>query len=160
MRASLAFAAFAALGPVAGAARAADDHDFLTKALQGDNSEMRLGHMAQERGVSPGTRQFGRALEDDHRHAREMTLPVAQAHGVAPTDEMAPEAREEADKLRGLDGRAFDREFARYMVEDHRKDISDFEKQVRRGDRATARLARETLPTLRKHLRMAERLAR
>ena len=54
---------------------------------------------------------------------------------------------------------AFDREFARYMVQDHKTDISDFEKQVATGDKATADLARQTLPVLRKHLATAEHLA-
>jgi hypothetical protein len=42
------------------------------------------------------------------------------------------------------------------MVHDHREDIAKFEAQARTGERNTARLAREQLPTLRKHLRIAE----
>ena len=142
------------------AASAASDTDFLKKAMQGDNSEMKLGKIAAERGASPGVRSFGRTLEADHAKAKQEALPVARRHGLKPTDAMAPEARKEQGKLSALSGAAFDREFARYMVEDHKKDISDFERQVRHGDPSTARLARQTLPALRKHLRMAQALAR
>ncbi len=84
---------------------------------------------------------------------------MAQGHGVGDTAELAPEAKAEARKLERLSGPAFDREFARYMVTDHRKDIADFEKAARSRDRATAALARETLPDLRKHLKTAQQLA-
>lgn len=71
---------------------------------------------------------------------------------------MMPEARSEYSKLQHLRGHAFDREVKRYMINDHRKDIGDFAEQARHGDRRTAALARAQLPTLRKHLRMAESL--
>jgi putative membrane protein len=144
---------------VAGAALASPDQTFLTKALMGDNSEMALGQMAQQRGASAATRDFGRMLNEDHAAAKAKALPVAQQHGVADTSEMAPEAKAEAKKLGTLSGPAFDREFARYMVRDHTKDIADFEKESKRGDSASAALARETLPDLRKHLKTAQQLA-
>ena len=143
-----------------GSAFAAGDKAFLNKAMEGDNSEMRLGQMAAQNGSSRGVREFGHMLNTDHAKAKADALPVAKAHGLAPTDEMAPEAKEEAGKLKDLTGTAFDREFASYMVDDHKKDIADFEKQARDGDRSTARLARATLPPLRRHLTTAEQLAR
>ena len=53
-------------------------------------------------------------------------------------------------------GWAFDREVRQYMINDHHKDISDFRKQVRSGDRWTSDLARRQLPALEKHLRLAQ----
>jgi putative membrane protein len=56
-----------------------------------------------------------------------------------------------------MSGPAFDREFVRYMIEDHRKDIHAFE-ATKVGLRPDGELARQTLPALRKHLEMAEQL--
>jgi putative membrane protein len=98
-------------------------------------------------------------LQQDHSQARDQAEAVARRMGVAGTREMAPEARAEERKLRRLSGPAFDREFVRYMVQDHRKDVHEFQEQSR-GRGPDAQLARETLPTLRKHLAMAERLQR
>lgn len=150
----------ACAGLAATAASARSDKEFLTKAMQGDNSEMKLGAMAAQRGDSPGVKDFGRMLNSDHAKAKSEVVPIARAHGLAATDAMAPEAKAEAVKLTGLSGAAFDREFANNMVDDHRHDISDFEKQSKIGDPATAKLARKQLPTLRKHLATAERLAK
>jgi putative membrane protein len=117
-----------------------------------------LGQLAAERGARPALRAYGQTLHDDHAQARQQVLPMAQQAGVAITEEPMPEAAKERRKLERLRGRDFDREFARYMVRDHRKDIADFQKQARRGGPA-GDLARQTLPVLRKHLQMAERLA-
>lgn len=149
----------AAMALIATPVLAAPPRQFLTKAIEGDNSEMRLGALAEQRGASPRVRDFGRTLQSDHAEARRQAVAVAQRMGVPATHEIAPEARAERRKLNRLSGRAFDREFARYMVEDHRKDIRDFEMQARSRDRATADLARQTLPALHKHLDMARDLA-
>lgn len=151
-------AAFACVGFSSGAL-AASDRQFLVKAMKGDNSEMSLGRVAERRGASAGVRRFGAMLVRDHAHAKAQALPVARAHGIRPTSAMLPEARAEARKLSHLRGARFDHEFARYMVNDHRKDIADFQQEARTGDRRTAALARQTLPTLRKHLRVAQSLA-
>jgi putative membrane protein len=132
---------------------------FLEDALKGDNSEMMLGALASERGESPDLRRYGQTLRDDHAQAREQVVPLARRAGVAITDQAAPEARQEKRKLERLHGRAFDREFASYMVKDHRKDIAEFEAEAR-GRGPTADLARQTLPTLRKHLAMAQEINR
>jgi putative membrane protein len=129
---------------------------FLQHAIQGDNSEARLGRLISRYGASAQVRDFGRTLTSDHSAARVQASAVARRMGVRPPTSMAPEARVEYAKLSHLRGRAFDREVRRYMINDHRKDIADFESQARGGDPRTAHLARMQLPTLRKHLRIAE----
>jgi putative membrane protein len=74
----------------------------------------------------------------------------------APTDPK-PEAKQEYDRLAKLSGAEFDKEFIKGMVEDHHKDIDAFEKQARAGN-AASKIAADQLPTLKKHLEMAEKL--
>ena len=126
-------AAIAGLISAPAAAQPGPARHFLEDALKGDNSEMMLGQMAAERGASPALRDFGRTLHDDHAHARNITLPLARQAGVPDTNRPMPEAAQERRKLERLHGRAFDREFASYMVKDHRKEIADFETDVLSG---------------------------
>lgn len=160
MRTALILAATAAtlLAAQPSAAQPGRDRQFLKDALQGDNSEMRLGDLAAQRAQDPAVRDFGRMLHDDHARSREEALRVAQQMGVRDTQAMAPEARQEARKLDRLRGRAFDREFVRYMVEDHRKDVAEFRRQARRGGPA-GDLAQRALPDLEHHLQMARQLS-
>jgi putative membrane protein len=137
---------------------AASASHFLSDAIKGDNSEARLGELIASRGHSADVRRFGNTLAFDHSKAREQAAVVARQMGVPIPSEMMPEARTELSKLQRLHGQAFDREVRRYMIEDHRKDISEFRKQARRGEPRTAALASAQLPTLKKHLRLAESL--
>lgn len=147
----------------AGAASAAGtipDRAFLAKALKGDNSEFALGTLAAKRGGSAGTREFGRMLAQDHgRAAGEVRALAKRMHAPTPSVPM-PEATAEYRKLQGLKGAAFDAEFARYMVEDHEKDIADYKAQaVGSRDPQVKALARRTLPVLKAHLATAHALA-
>jgi putative membrane protein len=134
----------------------ANTSDFMTKAIKGDNSESRLGALAVRSGHSAQVRRFGAMLVRDHDKARRQAVPVAARYGVPVPTAMADEAQAEYAKLKRMRGAAFDREFGRYMVDDHRKDIADFEKEVASRDPADVRaLARQTLPALRRHLAVA-----
>lgn len=133
---------------------------FMNDAVQGDRSESTLGRLIQSRGHSPAVRAYGSTLASDHSKAHVQALSLARRMGLPVFDTMMPEARKELAKLQRMNGRAFDREVRRYMIEDHIKDIAEFKSQARRGDRQTAALARQSLPVLKKHLRLAEALPR
>lgn len=131
--------------------------EFLTNAMKGDNSEIKLGQLAADKGQSAGTKSFGQTLVKDHTKAKQQVAAVDRSMGVSPTEDMMPEAQTEYTKLQSMSGTAFDREFASYMVNDHKKDISDFEAQAKATDQ-TGPLAEKQLPTLRKHLKLAQSL--
>jgi putative membrane protein len=61
--------------------------------------------------------------------------------------------QEHMNKLSGLTGDAFDREYINMMVKDHEKDVKEFEKASTKAKDADVRaFAAKTLPTLREHL--------
>jgi putative membrane protein len=151
---------FAAVYFSSAAAVAAPARQFLSDAIKGDNSEISAGRYIAAHGASAQVRSFGRTLYRDHSAARGQAVAIARQMGVRPPAGTTPEARAEMRHLMRLHGRAFDMEVRRGMVEDHQADIAKFEAQVRMGDRRTATLARRQLPTLRKHLRIAESLRR
>ena len=142
------------------AALADSSMEFLQKAMEGDNSEIMLGRLAAEQARSPAVRDFGNRLVADHRRARDEAREVGGRFGLEPSREVAPEAQDEIEKLSDLRGGEFDREFVRYMVDDHRKDINDFREEAREHQGPVSDLAQRQLPTLREHLRMAIALER
>jgi len=136
---------------------ASNDSQFITDAIEGDNSEMALGGIALGRGSTLAVRDFGYTLIIDHRKAKGGAQDIAAKLGIESPTDMKPEAVAEAQKLLGLTGQAFDQEFASYMVQDHTKDVADFKDEAKnRG--TVARYAEETLPTLEKHLKIAQSL--
>ena len=133
--------------------------DFITDAIQGDNSEMMLGQMAEQKGGSQQVKDFGKILVTDHTTAKEEASTVAKALGVAPPDTSTSEAKDEQKKLSTMSGDGFDHEFAGYMVTDHEKDIQEFQDQAKGDEGQTSALATKQLPVLQKHLKMAQAIA-
>ena len=141
-------------------AHAASPRQFLEQAIRGDASEIMLGRIAERRADSPSVREFGRTLLRDHSKAQAQAVAVAQRLGMRVPERPAAKALDERDRLLQLSGEQFDREFVRFMVKDHRNDIADFRQEGAKRNGAVSRLAREQLPTLKKHLDMAMALYR
>jgi len=134
------------------------DQTFMAKAIQGDMAEVQMGQMAQQKGGSDAVKSFGQMLISDHQANEDQAKQVASQIGMTPPSE--PSAQQKADyaKLSKLSGSQFDRQFARMMVMDHRKDISEFKLQARNTKDSVGQFASQTLPTLQKHLQAAEKL--
>jgi putative membrane protein len=144
-----------------GIARVNHASAFLAEAAQGDNSEITLGQIAARKGQGAGVRNFGTKLVADHTKAKRQVAEIARHQGIRLPAGIAPEASAERLKLNRLSGRQFDREFARYMVDDHEKDIAKFTAEANsRDNRDVTALARQTLSTLRQHLAVARTLTR
>ena len=133
--------------------------EFITDAIQGDNSEIMLGQMAEEKGASQQVKDFGKMLVTDHSTAKAEASTVAKALGVTPPDTPTTEAKDEQKKLSTMSGDGFDQEFASYMVTDHKKDIQKFYDQAKGDEGQTSALASKQLPVLQRHLKMAQAIA-
>ena len=134
------------------------DTAFVTEAMKGDNSEVALGNLAEQKGSSAGVKDLGKMLVTDHGAHKQVVAALAQKANVPVTNDLNDEAKAEQKKLDGLSGAAFDKEFVRATVEDHQKDIAKYEQEAKSGDAQTAAMAKTTLPTLKKHLQTAQAL--
>jgi len=150
--------AFALVAGVSTAAIAKTETEFLTDAIKGDNSEVALGQLAVSKSSSEPVKAFGQTLIVDHSKAKTEASALATKLNISASGEISPEAQTEMTKLKQLSGQDFDKEFVRYMVEDHEKDIAEFKHEADGGHGAVQQLAAQTLPTLEKHLEMAKSL--
>ncbi len=151
-------ASFAQSAPTSHAPANAAAKDFLTDAVQGDVSEVKFGQLAEKNGGSADAKDFGKMLVTDHTKAGQQAKATAQQVGVTVAEQPSSEAQKEYDKLAKLKGAAFDKEFAQAMVEDHQNDIAKFQKEADAKDGPVSTLAQQQLPTLKKHLQMAQSL--
>lgn len=146
-----------AMTPSQGKAPSREDRQFVTEAIQGDMAEVKMGQLAQEKGQSQAVKQFGQTLQNDHSANLQKAQQLAQSMGVTPPSQTLSKDQAVYDRLNKLSGAQFDRQFAQAMVRDHREDIVAFLKEAKKSG-ATANFAKETLPTLRKHLQIARQL--
>ena len=116
--------------------------------------EIDMGKMAKERGSARAVKAYGTTLITDHTKADKQSQALAKKKGASLVDHALPAgdetARAEHDKamatmerLRGLEGEEFDREFLTAMVEDHTKELA----------KVDAALATVTDPQLKAHLK-------
>ena len=135
------------------------DHDFIMDAAMGGMMEVELGRVAAEKGMSDAVKQFGQRMVDDHSKANSELMSLASSKGMTLPTELDAKHRDQVTKFSAMSGAELDREYTKMMVSDHRKDVSEFEKESTRGTDADLKaFASKTLPTLQEHLRMAEAL--
>ncbi|MFN2452794.1 MAG: DUF4142 domain-containing protein [Pyrinomonadaceae bacterium] len=136
------------------------DKEFMTEAASGGMLEVELGRLATQRGESAVVKQFGQHMIDDHTRANNELMQVASSKGIALSKELKDEHKKTVERLSKLSNEQFDRAYANDMVEDHVKDVADFQKQAEQGaDKDVKAFAAKTLPTLQEHLRMAREMA-
>jgi putative membrane protein len=135
------------------------DETFAKKAAEGGMAEVKLGQLAEERGSNPAVKNFGRRMVQDHSKAgNELKSTASKANVELPT-EMDKSDQATYDRLSKLSGDAFDRAYARDMVRDHSKDVSEFQKEAKNGrDENIKKFAAQTLPTLQSHLDQARQM--
>ena len=131
---------------------------FLKKAMEGNLAEVQMGKLAQEKGASDEVRSFGKQLEQDHAAANDKAAAVAKDMGMTPPTEPNKQQKAMYDRLAKLSGDKFDRAFARAMVADHKNDIREFQQEAKKTSEKPAGYAKGELPTLQKHLQMAQSL--
>jgi putative membrane protein len=131
---------------------------FIKEAIQGNLAEVKVGQLAQEKGATQGVKDFGAALVKDHGTANEKATQTAQQMNVTPPGKPDMKQTQVYDKLAKLSGEQFDQQFIQAMVKDHKEDVAKYERESNQSGPA-ADYAKQTLPALKAHLKMAEDLA-
>jgi putative membrane protein len=133
------------------------DQAFMIKAAQGGLTEVELGNVAKSNAQSDAVKQFGQRMVDDHSKANDELKSLAAQKNVTLPTSLDAKHQSMKDKMSGMKGAGFDKAYMRDMVNDHRKDVSEFQKEADNGkDPDVKAWAAKTLPTLKDHLKMAE----
>jgi putative membrane protein len=156
---AIGLAAAMALAASAAQAQSADkdSQKFIKSAIEGNFAEIDVGKLAQDKGTSPAVKSYGDMLVTDHSAANDKAIQAANQLGVTPPSGSGMSEKAEYLKLKVLSGASFDRTFAKDMVKDHQEDIQKFQKEANKAD-AAGTYAKDTLPTLQKHLQQAQQL--
>ena len=144
------------VGDTSGAMLDPGDQKFMMDAARGGMVEIQLGQIAQQKASSQAVKDFGKRMEQDHTQINKELADLAKTKNVSLPTDLGNE-KKSVDKLSSRTGAAFDKDYMRSMVSDHRKDIKEFEREEKAGmDSDLKAFVTKTLPTLREHLKMAE----
>ena len=133
------------------------DKEFVSKAGMGGLAEVQMGNLALSKASSADVKAFGQRMVTDHSNANAELAQLATAKGVALPTELAGEEQATMDRLSKLSGAEFDKTYMKDMVEDHEKDVAEFDKASTTAmDGDLKAWAAKTLPTLKEHLQHAK----
>ncbi len=136
------------------------DLAFVINTAPGGLGEVELGRLAASKAQSADVKAFGQKMVEDHSKVIEdVKLLMVQKKVLLPPDVM-PTHIETMNKLSKLSGAEFDKEYVKAMVEDHEKDVAEFENVSKTATDADVKaFAAKTLPTLKMHLEMIKGIA-
>ncbi len=156
---------FLALAGISSATMAADTGRgppepavFVKKAAQAGMVEVEVGKVALAKSQDPSIRSFAERMVADHGKANRELESLAKTKGIEVPQELDAEHQTMVDALSAKSGTEFDREYSQHMNMDHTKAISLFEAASKTSDADLAGFAKKTLPTLKQHKQLAEKL--
>ena len=142
------------------AGTASADARLVKKAAAGGLAEVELGQLAVKNGSSEEVKQFGQRMINDHSKANDELKQIASQEHVKLPSEPDQQDRATKERLEKLSGAEFDQAYMSQMVNDHKKDVAEFERVSRSArNPAVKDFAQQTLPVLRGHLKQAEQIA-
>ena len=133
---------------------------FLQEAVQGNQLEVDLAKLGQDRAQNDLVKDYAEQLERDHSQALDELRGLANRANVQLEREDDAQRASATNKLGNATGRQFDSQYVSLMIDDHRKDIAEFEKQQSTATGELKAFIDKTLPVLREHLQKAEDLQR
>ena len=134
------------------------DKDFVMNAAGGSMMEVELGNIAQQNAASQRVKDYGAMMVRDHSKASDELKTFASRRNVMMnSDSLMALHKSHIDNLKNKTGAAFDKAYMNMMVNDHKKDVTEFEKASKMcKDQECLAFASKTLPTLQMHLDSAQ----
>ena len=136
------------------------DRRFILEAAGSGMFEVQAAQLATTKASDPNVKSFAGMLIDHHTKANDELTKIANAKGVELPAAPPRAQRREIEQMGKRDGQAFDGEFVKTIgIKAHEKDIKAFEKASKDvKDPELKAFVDKTLPTLKEHLAMAQKL--
>src|SRR5215469_12408886 len=134
---------------------------FIKEASAGNQGEIALAQLAQQKSQSPEIKSLAEMIQNDHQQSQEKLQTIAQAHGVTLDQGLTWSQKREQGKLEKLSGADFDQQYAKAMLEDHVNDLNKFQKAAEKLQEPDLKqFAQDNIAAMQKHLQHAEMAAK
>jgi putative membrane protein len=135
------------------------DSEFMTKAASGGILEVQLGKEVAQRATSPEAKQAAQMMVTDHTKANNELKALAAKKDITLPASLGDDQKKVFDDVLAKKGADLDKEYVKEMVKDHQEDIQEFtDASAKAGDPEIKALATKTVPVLKMHLAMFEKL--
>jgi len=136
------------------------DAHFVMRASNINEAEIMLGKLAVQRGQTQNERDYGQMLVQDHTQSNMMLNGIASTLRLPTAQQPGPMETAMYQQLQAAPADQFDTMFNDAMARGHTHAIRLFEGEIQQSQNAVLRnYAQQSLPTLQKHLQVAEALS-
>jgi putative membrane protein len=136
------------------------DFKFVCEAASGGMTEVKAGELAKTKSTDPDVKQFGEKMVTDHSKAADELKALATKKGATLPAEPENKHQRMLTKLEKLSGKEFDKAYVDDMVDDHKKDLKEFQEAAEKSDDPELRnFATKTATVIAQHLSHIERLS-
>jgi putative membrane protein len=153
--------AAAGCGLFASVALAQTAQDFATKVAISDMFEIQSSQLALSKQPDADTKPFAEKMVQDHQKTSNELKALVDGGKVKATLPTALDAEHQKllDDLKAKNGKDFDQSYDQVQLKAHRDAVALFEAYAKTGDNSDLKSwAGQTLPHLKEHLSMAEKL--
>lgn len=133
------------------------DKLFVRQLAIGGQAEVELGKLAQQKGASNATKEFGKRMVQDHDKANAQLMKAARNIRAEVPKDVDPEHKRVRSELEKVSGAEFDAAYFAAQIRHHQKTANLLMWEISFGqNEALKKYASDTLPTVLEHLDTAK----
>jgi putative membrane protein len=136
------------------------DQMFVHDTLEGNDAQVEMSRLAQQKSSSDDVKQFGEKMVQIHTELGNQLAPAAKELGMNAPDGPSKKAKKEIERLQALSGPDFDTEYILAMAKQQQHDLKEFKDEAQSGQTANIQqAAKQDEPVLAEHYQVLEKLA-
>ena len=108
-----------------------EDRQFITRALNLSEAEIEAGRLAMQKASDPAIKEFSQRLATEHEKLRATLRQLAETNGITVDPQTSrPAWQGELQRIEGLSGLDFDREYMRWQLQTHLATVGLYQVQA------------------------------
>lgn len=135
---------------------------YVSQAIQGDDAEVQLGQLAQQKGSTSDIKELGQKMASDHTQINQkLMVPVAKRLGASQPKGPSKKEKKAIQKLQSLSGQQFDTAYIQLIDKDHQKDLKDSQEEAQSTQNPMVKqAAQESATVYQKQLQLIQQIAK
>jgi putative membrane protein len=119
------------------------DQEFLARAIACEVANVKFAERASRNASSEDVRKMADTVAEEHKKIRDSLIEQAKKMRLGVVEGLDKEHRDQYDRMSKLEGKEFDREYVRCLVEGHEKSAKLYKKWAKDAKDAGVREAAE-----------------
>ena len=136
------------------------DQMFVRDTMEGNDAQVEMSKLAQEKSSSTDVKQFGQKMVQIHSELNDQLAPAAKQLEVNEPKGPSKKQKQQIERLQALSGPDFDTAYIQAMARQQQHDLKEFKTEAESGQSPNVQqAARQDEPVLTEHLQVLEKLA-